>query len=161
MLKTIEKSPCANLNFLKKRTIGSTKNKTTTIFCSFSFFFSAGITITKNYLRKKYIDSGRDQAFLNLVSLVRSCVGSLAAVFFNFCLTLFVVKLSCVGRELVKTHLCGGWEGRVGQGPLNIWTEHSNCQIHRREDSKTLLIPNIFLIFFDEIIFLCIKKLRA
>ena len=37
------------------------------------------------------------------------------------------------------------------QGPLNIWTEHSNCQIHSRGDSKTLialLIPNIFLIFF-------------
>ena len=34
------------------------------------------------------------------------------------------------------------------QGPLNIWTEHSNCQIHSRGDSKTLialLIPNIFL----------------
>ena len=38
----------------------------------------------------------------------------------------------------------------LGQGPLNIWTEHSNCQIHSRGDSKTLialLIPNIFLIF--------------
>ena len=37
------------------------------------------------------------------------------------------------------------------QGPLNIWIEHSNCQIHRRGDSKALtalLIPNIFLIFF-------------
>ena len=36
------------------------------------------------------------------------------------------------------------------QGPLNIWTEHSNCQIHSRGDSKTLialLITNIFLIF--------------
>ena len=25
------------------------------------------------------------------------------------------------------------------QGPLNIWTEHSNCQIHSRGDTKTLL----------------------
>ena len=35
------------------------------------------------------------------------------------------------------------------QGPLNIWTEHSNCQTSRR-DSKTLIalmIPNILLIF--------------
>ena len=46
----------------------------------------------------------------------------------------------------------------IRQGPLNIWTEHSNCQIHSRGDSKTpiaSLIPNIFLIFY-EIIFLCI-----
>ena len=46
--------------------------------------------------------------------------------------------------------------GSIGQGPLNIWTEHSNCQIHSRGDSKPLkasLIPNIFLIFFYEIIF--------
>ena len=46
----------------------------------------------------------------------------------------------------------------IKQGPLNIWTEHSNCQIHSRGDSKTpiaSLIPNIFLIFY-EIIFLCI-----
>ena len=37
------------------------------------------------------------------------------------------------------------------QGPLLIWTEYSNCQIHIRGDSKTLialLIPNIFLILF-------------
>ena len=36
------------------------------------------------------------------------------------------------------------------QGPLDIWTEHSICQLHSRGDSKTLialLIPNIFLIF--------------
>jgi len=79
--KDSRKITVRQLEFSQKRTIGSTKNKTTTIFCSSSFFFSAGITITKNYLRKKYIDSGRDRAFLNLVSLVRSCVGSLAAVF--------------------------------------------------------------------------------
>ena len=40
------------------------------------------------------------------------------------------------------------YPGTVGQGPLNLWTEHSNCQI---PDLKTLiallLIPNIFLIF--------------
>ena len=45
------------------------------------------------------------------------------------------------------------------QGPLNIWTEHSNGQIHSRGDSKNLialLIPNIFLIFTDEIISICI-----
>ena len=112
--KDSRKITVRQLEFSQKRTIGSTKNKTTTIFCSFSFFFSAGITITKNYLRKKYIDLGRDRAFLKLVSLVRSCVGSEAAIFFNFCLTLFFVKLSCVGRELVKTHLFGGWKGRVG-----------------------------------------------
>ena len=79
--KDSRKITLRQLEFSQKRTIGSTKNKTMTIFCSFSFFFSAGITITKNYLRKKYIDLGRDRAFLNLVSLVRSCVGSLAAVF--------------------------------------------------------------------------------
>ena len=42
------------------------------------------------------------------------------------------------------------------QGPLNIWTEHSNCQIHGRGDSKTLialLIPNIFLIHFMKLFF--------
>ena len=47
---------------------------------------------------------------------------------------------------------------QVIQGPLNIWTEHSNCQIHSRGDSKiliALLIPNIFLNSFYEIIFLC------
>ena len=41
----------------------------------------------------------------------------------------------------------------IMQRPLNIWTENSNCQIHSRGDSKTLialLIPNIFLIFTDE-----------
>ena len=46
----------------------------------------------------------------------------------------------------------------INHGPLNTWTEHSNCQIHSRGDSKTpiaSLIPNIFLIFY-EIIFLCI-----
>jgi len=102
------------LEFSQKRTIGSTKNKTTTIFVLFLSSY-AGITITKNYLRKKYIDSGRDRAFLNLVSLVRSCVGSLAAVFFNFCLTLFF-------RQIVmrRTRVCQNaslWrlvrEGRV------------------------------------------------
>ena len=51
--------------------------------------------------------------------------------------------------------------GSIGQGPLNIWTEHSNCQIHSRGDSKPLkasLIPNIFLIFFYEIIFYAYKS---
>ena len=39
---------------------------------------------------------------------------------------------------------------RLIQGPLNIWTEHSNCQIHSGGDSKTLtalLIPKFFLNF--------------
>ena len=27
---------------------------------------------------------------------------------------------------------------KLKQGPLNIWTEHSNCQVHSRVDSKTL-----------------------
>ena len=43
----------------------------------------------------------------------------------------------------------------VSQGPLYIWTEHSNCQIHSMGVSKTpisLLIPNIFLIFFVKIL---------
>ena len=47
------------------------------------------------------------------------------------------------------------------QGPLNIWTEHSNCQIHSRGDSKTLialLIPNIFLIFFMKLFFYAYKS---
>ena len=38
----------------------------------------------------------------------------------------------------------------ITQGPLNIWTEHSNCQIHSRGNSKTLIVlltSNIFLIF--------------
>ena len=46
------------------------------------------------------------------------------------------------------------------QGPLKIWTEHSNCQIHSRGDSKTLialLIPNIFLIFLGNYFFMRIK----
>ena len=40
--------------------------------------------------------------------------------------------------------------GKSTQEPLNIWTEHSNCQIHSRGDSKThiaLLIPNNFFEF--------------
>ena len=44
-------------------------------------------------------------------------------------------------------------ENKIRQGPLNIWTEHSDCQIHRRGDSKTsiaLLIPNSFLIFYKK-----------
>ena len=50
-------------------------------------------------------------------------------------------------------------QSNTAQGPLNIWTEHSNCQIHSRGDSKNLialLIPNIFLIFTDEIVLICI-----
>ena len=46
---------------------------------------------------------------------------------------------------------------KLKQGPLNIWTEHSNCQIHIRGDSKTLiasLIPKIFLIFFMKLFFM-------
>ena len=49
----------------------------------------------------------------------------------------------------------------TSQGPLNIWTEHSNCQIHSRVDSKTfiaLLIPNIFLIFFMKLFFYAYKS---
>ena len=44
----------------------------------------------------------------------------------------------------------------MNQG-MNIWTEHSNCQVHIRGDPKTLeglQIPNIFLNFFYEIIFI-------
>ena len=47
------------------------------------------------------------------------------------------------------------------QGPLNIWTEHSNCQIHSRGDSKTLialLLPNIFLGFFMKLFFYANKS---
>ena len=49
----------------------------------------------------------------------------------------------------------------IMQGPLNIWTEHSNCQIHSRGDSKTLialLMPNIFLIFFMKLFFYTYKS---
>ena len=38
-------------------------------------------------------------------------------------------------------------KARLKQGPLKIWTEHSNCQLQGRGDSKppiTLLIPNPF-----------------
>ena len=48
--------------------------------------------------------------------------------------------------------------GMIKQGPLNIRTEHSNCQIHSRGDSNTviaLVIPKIFLKFLYEIIFPC------
>ena len=38
---------------------------------------------------------------------------------------------------------------KLNLGPLNIWTEHSNYQIHSRGYSKTLTaLPNIFLILF-------------
>ena len=49
----------------------------------------------------------------------------------------------------------------LAQGPLNIWTEHSNYQIHSMGDSKTLialLIPNIFLIFFMKLFFYAYKS---
>ena len=45
------------------------------------------------------------------------------------------------------------------QGPLNIWKEHSNCQIHSRGDSEnpySFTDTQYFLDFFYEIIFLCI-----
>ena len=100
--KDSRKITVRQLEFSQKRTIGSTKNKTTTIFCSFSFFFSAGITITKNYLRKKYIDSGRDRAFLNLVSLVRSCAGSLAAIFSIFASHFFSSNCHASDESLSK-----------------------------------------------------------
>ena len=64
-------------------------------------------------------------------------------------------------KKLTKflTDFCPSFiASEINQGPLNTWTEHSNCQIHSRGDSKTpiaSLIPNIFLIFY-EIIFLCI-----
>ena len=64
-------------------------------------------------------------------------------------------KLACVSF-LVSACLC-----QLTQGPLNIWTEHSNCQIHSRGDSKTLialLIPNIFLIFFMKLFFYAYKS---
>ena len=49
----------------------------------------------------------------------------------------------------------------IRQGPLNKWKEHSNCQVHSRGDSKTLialLIPNIFLIFFMKLFFYAYKS---
>ena len=49
----------------------------------------------------------------------------------------------------------------VSQGPLIIWTGHSNCQIHSRGDSKTLialLIPNNFLNFFMKLFFYAYKS---
>ena len=49
----------------------------------------------------------------------------------------------------------------IKQGPLNIWTEHSNCQIHSRGDSKTLialLIPIIFLILLIKVCFYAYKS---
>ena len=49
-----------------------------------------------------------------------------------------------------RTVIRGPW---IVQEPLNIWTEHSNCQIHSRGDSKThiaLPVSNIFLNFFCE-----------
>ena len=60
-------------------------------------------------------------------------------------------------------HIVKAWQSSTGmaQGPLNIWTEHSNCQIHSRGDSKTLialLIPNIFLIFFMKLFFYAYKS---
>ena len=33
----------------------------------------------------------------------------------------------------------GNCQQSTVQGPLNIWTEHSNCQIHSREDSKIMI----------------------
>ena len=51
--------------------------------------------------------------------------------------------------DKTKSFSMSKWTGLM-QGPMNIWTEHSNCHIHSRGDSKTLialLIPNIFLIF--------------
>ena len=54
-----------------------------------------------------------------------------------------------------------GTKGMTNQRPLNIWTEHSNCRIHSRGDSKTLiaiLILNIFMIFFMKLFFYACKS---
>ena len=63
--------------------------------------------------------------------------------------------------ELLKIYI---WKSllkivRFLQGPLNIWTEHSNCQINRRGGLKnpcSFTDTQYFLEFFYEIIFLCI-----
>ena len=49
--------------------------------------------------------------------------------------------------------------GHIVQGPLNIWTEHSNCQIHSRGGLKnpySFTDTQYFLDLFYQIIFLCI-----
>ena len=48
----------------------------------------------------------------------------------------------------------------IVQGPVNIWTEHSNCQIHSRGTQKpniALLMPNIFS-FFMKLFFYTYKS---
>ena len=67
-------------------------------------------------------------------------------------------------RNFVKMAVSGNYPSDISslnQGPLNIWTEHSNCQIHNRRDSKNLaalLIPNIFLNFFMKLFFYAYKN---
>ena len=73
--------------------------------------------------------------------------------FISFFISSASICLIAPARRRGSAELLHPWiQKRIWiQGPLNIWKEHSNCQILSRGDSKTLkalLIPNIFLIFF-------------
>ena len=67
-------------------------------------------------------------------------------------------------KKLTKflTDFCPSFiASEINHGPLNTWTEHSNCQIHSRGDSKTLivsLIPHIFLILLMKLFFYAYKS---
>ena len=45
-----------------------------------------------------------------------------------------LIPLDCIQNSIGSN---SGSEANITQGPLYIWTEHSNCQIHSRGDSKT------------------------
>ena len=63
--------------------------------------------------------------------------------------------------DVIKMAICVTLITILSQGPLNIWTEHSNCQIHSRGNLKTLialLIPNIFLIYIIKVFFYAYKS---
>jgi hypothetical protein len=53
------------------------------------------------------------------------------------------------------------FQSSLDQGPLNIWTEHSNYQIHSRGDSKTLIVykyPIFSWFFFVKLFFYAYKS---
>ena len=86
---------------------------------------------------------------LKLLSSAKKCL----EISSYFCGLLRIYELYLEIQLLVNIHTFQVYMGDTAsaearQEPLNIWTEHSNCRIHSRGDSKILtawLITNIFL----------------
>ena len=90
----------------------------------------------------------------HLVISAKSMSHTLYVVFWGVqaCRVLYLLQGDEKSHLTIQIHA----ERTLCQGPLNIRTEHSNCKVHSRGDSKiliALLIPNIFLIFFMKLFF--------